>query len=99
TNGKINYSEVKAINLSLSNNQVNVYPNPIINQLTIRIPSAHVKNIHAGLYSFNGKLIESTRLKVENGETQWTLAQQPAAGTYILQLDGDVKYSQKVIVQ
>jgi len=70
--GQFEYSEIRSVNIErLENSQIEMYPNPIKNQITIHANSTELAEIT--IYNALGQDITLLALKIENGSSKLVL--------------------------
>lgn len=86
---------------SISKNVGTVYPNPVKDQIFIKLPEYKKSNITATLLDMTGKIIIKEKLKVDgNGTFNLNVSGKKTSGNYILNVSGENLNSNfKVIVK
>jgi len=102
-NGKTFISDVRSLKMFVElNSLLKAYPNPAKNVIGFIFNGSSASNVVATLINNDGKIVHSETIKDIQANVRYTLniKQQPAAGTYFLQLKGDgISETIKVIVQ
>jgi hypothetical protein len=85
-NGKIGYSDIVLISSTPSAvNLINVYPNPVQDNATLKISATQNENVELAIYSLDGKELYRSRLQVLSGDNQYNLPTAGLAhGVYII---------------
>lgn len=98
--------DIADINPTIENNNLNVYPNPFINSVSISYLSEENQNIQASIYAFNGNIIKTLQNGVVNkGDNMLTwdgtdnLGRDVTKGLYVVQIISDSKVLNKTIVK
>lgn len=101
TDGHYRYSNVILIkvNTILQNRLVQVYPNPIMNKLTIQYKSAENENMQLQLLDMNGRILKQQNIRVQLGVNQFHLdTDNYPSGFYLLQLQSKkISFTEKII--
>jgi len=99
-------ADFNSINPTNESNNLNVYPNPFINNVEISYLSDEEQNFQASIYAFNGNRIKNLQNGVANkGENLLTwdgtdnLGRDVTKGLYVVQIIGDNKVLNKTIVK
>jgi hypothetical protein len=101
TSGRITYSAIVKINLSLKGTDLVIYPNPVRGNTL----SYQVNNLAAGTYTINirnalGQAISTHTIKHEGGLLGETLNIPPvSAGVYYLDMQGKTRLHKSFILQ
>lgn len=87
--------------LSISKNVGTVYPNPVKEQIFIRLPEYKKSNLTASLIDLSGKIIIKEKINADgNGVFKLNIADRKVSGNYILNVSGESLNSNfKVIVE
>lgn len=89
TNGNSQELGVKAVNLSLSENETIVFPNPNNgDKFYVKATPSARASAKVSLYNTVGQQIFSTQAKATDGIFEVTLSQKPATGIYLIKIDG-----------
>ncbi|MBN4052259.1 T9SS type A sorting domain-containing protein, partial [Sphingobacteriaceae bacterium AH-315-L07] len=75
----------------ISESEINIYPNPVIDQVTIEINSPDIQKINSvSIYDFSGKLITNEVFGNNNGSTRKTITlDHMPAGLYTVKVNSD----------
>jgi hypothetical protein len=99
--GESNETFVLSANDDLSD--FNVFPNPMTDQINIRLKNKLSESVFVELFNINGHSIERRvflRSEIDNGLLSWKSNAQIPAGLYILQINDGIKsYNFRVIKQ
>jgi len=89
-NGDVKQLGVKAINISLSRQTLEVYPNPASQEIHVKLPSATNSNLSVTISSIDGKIIHRESFTKKASESIYTIRfkDKPATGQYVLKLMG-----------
>lgn len=87
--------------LSISKNAGTVYPNPVKDQLFIKLPEYKKSSLTATVMDMSGKVIIREKLNADgNGTFNLNMSGRKASGNYILNVSGDQLNSNfKIVVQ
>jgi hypothetical protein len=87
-------SKVVSANVKESNFEIGVYPNPVINELSVRIKEATIANAKISIIDVTGKTVETKTLTTASETVTFDMSKYPA-GLYLLNYnDGN---NQKVV--
>lgn len=93
-NGKITDLGVRAVNVSLTDNKVKVYPNPTQDIINVAFVAGLYNQIQ--LIDSNGKILQ--QISLDNSITETTISlNNLASGIYLLKLNGNVPLVKKII--
>ncbi len=95
-NAKIGVERIISVNFQLTTDIVSLYPNPVVNDLNIKIENSRFTK--AALFDVNGKLLNSYQLKVNGGVNTINLSLL-AKGLYVLKLTGSGEQVIKKIIK
>jgi hypothetical protein len=86
---------------SISKNFGTVYPNPVKDQITIKLPEYKKSSLTATILDMSGKIIVKEKINAEgNGIFKLNIGNRKASGNYILNVSGENLNSNfKIIVQ
>ncbi|MGB4770782.1 MAG: T9SS type A sorting domain-containing protein [Chitinophagaceae bacterium] len=97
-NGKFSYSAVKVVYLGeQSELQPSVYPNPVVNEVNIKLATPQTGSLSAELMSMNGQVLQSRQFsgtKLTN--IQFNLNRKYPSGAYFLRVKNAAVGSQSV---
>ena len=93
-NGKITDLGVRVVNVSLTDNEVKVYPNPTQDILKIEFVAGIYNQIQ--LIDINGKILKQISLDSSKSQTTISLNNLPS-GTYLLKLNGNIPLVKRII--
>ena len=83
-------------------NAFEIFPNPVNDELTVKLRSAIKGPVVVNIYSLSGSLVSSGVVKATGSTFCITLAEltggKISSGTYVISLNGAVNYSGKIIV-
>ena len=79
--GKINYSAVVKAVVKNNNSNIQLFPNPVKDQLTIKINADGIINVNAAIIDSKGVIIKTLLLK---NQTTFVDLSNVSTGTYIL---------------
>lgn len=100
--GSYTYSEIVSVKQATSNiEQVVVYPNPIINDVTVELETLTAGNAEIMITDITGKVIDKTTVEVNQGFNKYTLnqTQQLTHGLYMITIvqNGQTLYNNKFV--
>lgn len=93
------YEKQTALGLAnVSNTEVNIYPNPFTNKLTLKLANTVQKNSLIKIYSMDGKLLLSENCMINNSAIELDNLEDLEKGIYIIsyELNG-VLYQQRIV--
>ncbi|OJJ22322.1 hypothetical protein BKI52_06465 [marine bacterium AO1-C] len=98
--GTFEYSPIKAIKNTVNRIGVEVYPNPSLGDISLRITNALGRNIQVSILTYQGKLVSTQKFK--SGSINWNQAiQLNQSGIYIIavQIDEQVFHRKLSVVR
>jgi len=94
--GKTAELGVKAVTFSFAQPQLNVFPNPVTNMLTVNFETGYF-NV-AELIELNGKVLKAVKLKLTDTQCSFDLSDLPT-GIYFVRLVGDSKVAYEKVIK
>lgn len=91
-------AEVTSIEDQLISDKLSIYPNPVEDQFTVRLPNGSGNRFSVALFNLNGKVVHAREL---SGIDEYTInVSEYNAGVYILRVQGEFSSdTRKVIVK
>jgi hypothetical protein len=71
--GKITYSSTVTIAYTPSSFRVEIYPNPVKDQLRVRIGTAEIAQYRLSLTDLAGRVVYEEKIQTGNGQQDWTI--------------------------
>ncbi len=98
--GKINYSGVTSVKFDIETTQLNAYPNPFTNKLTVSLVGYKGKTFETILTDVQGKSVFQKSLTADQNGLDVMLNEVPKSGMYILSINGNgINFVKKVSVK
>lgn len=86
--------------LTEDRNQIKVYPNPVLNEITISLPQTSNNLAQVRIYTLEGKAVLQKNIKAESSNLRIDNLSYLKKGVYILRVQhGELVYSTKLIKQ
>ncbi|WP_199118554.1 N-acetylmuramoyl-L-alanine amidase [Pedobacter sp. ASV28] len=93
-NGKITDLGVRAVNVSLTDNKVEIYPNPTQDIINVAFVAGVYNQIQ--LIDINGKILK--QISLGSSTTQTTISlNNVASGTYLLKFNGNIPLVKRIV--
>jgi hypothetical protein len=87
SNGRVEYTIIKDLRMSIKGNEITAYPNPIKDFTTLQMDFAKAENVTMSLYSEDGKSIQNYTMQAAKGiNTKKIDMNNLAAGNYMLKV-------------
>jgi hypothetical protein len=98
--GTPTYSPIIAIEVEAAGGGFTVYPNPIVDAFTVRLPANNDESYGLTLVDLSGKPVFTRQVQAQNGLIPVSLDHQPAPGVYLLSLrSAQGQWMTKVLVK
>ncbi len=89
TDGKINYAGITSVTFNLKGDELNVYPNPFLNQLNVNLAGYSGKTFETRLTNAQGQVVFQNQLTANENGINIQLNQTQKSGIYVLSLSGN----------
>ncbi len=101
SNGKIEYTPVKVIDVGLNNEELLViYPNPVADVLHLKLNSTEEEKVVLEIINQNGQVLLKSNESVKKGENQLDVnVSQLSSGVYIINLHGSSERKSKTFIK
>jgi hypothetical protein len=98
--GSVKTLGVRAVKFGLGDEEVLIYPNPVVQHINIKVP-ANVTSATVTITSLDGKRIYNNNLTVQQNQSLLIdLESKPSSGVYLLEINGNnFSKSAKIIVK
>ena len=87
-NGNFSYSGIKDLGGMAAAVSISCYPNPVVDQVNIRIDYASVTTCHYSVITLDGKVIQSGHIQTGSGQTSLDLSTAPK-GILLIRIQQD----------
>ncbi len=96
--GTVSYSPIVFVEASQEMTQISLFPNPIKEDLTIRLGARQTTEVQVKIYNAQGQLLYDNHLKINNGEAKLNLSDY-ATGTYLIHIKTEGNEVMKKVIK
>lgn len=94
--GKVSDLGIRSVRFAMSNEEIKIYPNPVLNEFNVQFPSGAFEQMD--ISDNNGKVLERITLNASDYQKKLFLTAQPS-GVYYLRLSGKGKVQIRKVVK